>query len=940
MRNPNCNLCGLHKNAKSPCLWGEGPTPCDVMVIGRNPGEFEDKIGRLFVGRSGALLDELLQAANIKRENVYITNVVKCFSPGNRPYTTEERNACKVHLDQEIAAVRPKVIITLGGDALEAITGQTQMMKLAGQSIDFKDKNTGHEYQVLASVHPSYILRNIGYKERALKHFEIFGKILRGDTVTRSPVKYINIRTIDQFRKFMLKMSAQKTIVFDTETTGFDFLNDKILCYSFSWKENTAVVLPLLGYKEEAIWKPEELAEINVALKKIYADPSITWVAQNISFDAKFLKTAGIEIAGPIEDTMLLQTLCDENAIDLKGLKAMAALYTDMGNYDEPLNEYKTQLKIDRRKELQKVQKDIKDRIKDLKKMLKKADDVTTIEINQDIVALESELADLPKVNNDVTYADIPVDILWYYAAMDADATMRVFNILTEKLYDISKIYAFSHNARPVTNMSKYYNRLVMKLRRVLDDMEYLGAQVDINYLHKLDEQYSKRLIELNDLLLETDAVAETRKKLLKKNQRKAEERYKNLKTVIDYKAGATNKKPKFTQKEYGVHYGKPVEFNMNSHDHLRILLFDVLGLTHPFPEKKGKAGLSTDKEVLEKLENAHFCVKILQENRKLSKLHKTYVLGQIKRADNNNRIHTNFNQHIVVTGRLSSSDPNLQNIPRANKDIKRAFITDPDWHIVQMDYGQAEFRMWAELAKDLDMINDIKSGLDIHRATAAQFWGIPEEQVTKDQRSAAKFVVFGLMYGRGAASVARQVKIEVEEAEAIIEQFFMKYPTASRWLRVTRKFAQARGFSPGYFGRVRRLPYANMRDADQQKWSEAMRQAVNAPIQGGAADLTGMAMIKIYSELKAHPEWKAHLILTVHDSIILEVHKDSLNEVVKMCHRKMTEKFNNMEVPMEADIEIGPNWGDLVEIPADKIDVGVNKYLIEGINIKEVEKG
>lgn len=928
MRNPNCSLCGLCKGVNTICLWGEGQTPCDIMVIGRDPGEQEDKKGQPFIGRSGQLLNELLQAAGLRRKDVYISNLVKCRPSENRPHTLEERNACRVYLDQEISIVQPKVIITLGGDALEALTGQTQMMKLAGKVFNVKNKNTGFKCQVFAGVHPSYILRNIGYKERALKHFEGFGRTLRGEAQERSSVKYITVQTIEQFRKFMVQMRKQKAIVFDTETTGFDFLNDRILCYSFSWKENTAVVLPLLGYKEAIIWTEKELAEINTALKEIYADPSITWIAQNISFDNKFLITANIHIAGPFEDTMQLQTLCDENAVNLKGLKAMANFYTDMGNYDEPLDVCKTQLKIKKRKKLQAAQKVRKDRIKEFKKMLKKANDTDIIEINQDIVVLEGELDDLSKVSKDITYADIPTDILWPYAAMDADATMRVFNVLTKKLRDESNTYAHQHHMRPPTNMVRYYQRMVMRLRKVLDIMEYRGAKVDIDYLHVLDKKYSKRLVELKQPLFNMDAVNETCKHLLKKSQKKAEERYKKLKTVIDYNAGTTDKKPKFTQKAYGIHYGKLISFNMNSHDHLRILLFDVLKLRHPFPHKKGKAGLSTDKEVLEALENSHPCVAILQENRKLSKLHTTYVQGQIKRADINDRIHTNFNQHIAVTGRLSSSDPNLQNIPRANKDIKKAFIpTTKDWYLVQMDFSQAEFRMWAELSNDTDMINDIKNGLDIHRATAAQFWRISEEMVSKEQRNAAKFVVFGLMYGRGAESVAKQVKISTEEAKTIIDQFFAKYPVASRWLAATKKFAEGRGFSPGYFGRVRRLPHACLRHVDRQQWGEAMRQAVNAPIQGGAADLTGIAMIKIYSELKVHPEWHAHLILTVHDSIILEMPKDSLGPVIKMCHQKMTENVDNMKVPMAAEIEIGPNWGDLTEIPADNIDESLKKF-------------
>lgn len=935
MRNPNCNLCGLCNGVNTICLWGEGYPPCDVMVIGRDPGEEEDKIGRPFVGRSGKLLEELLQAAGLKREDVFISNICKCRPPGNRPHTSEERTACRVYLDQEIAAVQPKVIIVLGGDALEAITGQTQVMKLAGQTINFK--NDKIDCQVFVSVHPSYILRNDSYKERAIKHFEDFGRLLRGeDSIKSSPVKYVYVQTIEQVRKLIVKMHQQKFIVFDTETTGFDFLHDKILCFSFSWKENTAVVLPLLGYKQAAIWPEQDYNEIITSLQNLFANPNIEWCAQNISFDAKFMKTYNMEIVGPIHDTMILQTLCDENAVDLKGLKDMAKLYTDMGDYSEPLEKFKTGLKIEKRKVIQTERKEIKGRIKDLKKMLKKVEQEVVqsthtarqaIDITYDIIVLEHKLEELKNVDKDISYAEIPTNTLWPYAAMDADATMRIFNVLMSKLYEESAKHAFSHNGKPPVNMVRYYKKLVMKLRRVLNDMEYHGAKLNLVYLAELDEKYTKRLSELEVELLEMGGVKQTEVVLLKESQKKAGKRYDTLKSVMDYKAG-TGKKPKLTKKEYCIKHEKTIEFNMNSHVHLRILLFDVLKLVHPFPNKKGKTGLSTDVEVLEALEDKHPCVTKLQENRKLSKLHKTYVKGQMKLADANARVHTDFNQHITVTGRLSSSHPNLQNIPRANKEIKRAFVVEPGYFILQLDLAQAEFRFWAELSNDRDMISDIASGMDIHRATASQFWGIPEKDVTSEQRSAAKFVVFGLMYGRGAESVAKQVKISTEEAQAIIDQFFAKYPVASRWLRSTKTFTEKRGFVSGYFGRVRRLPYARLRHMDRQKWGESMRQAVNAPIQGGAADLTGIAMIKIHSELKVHPELKAHLILTVHDSIILEVYKKDLVTVMKMCHQKMIENVDDMTTSMAADIEVGLNWGDLQSISINNIDREVAEYL------------
>ncbi len=1042
-RNSNCANCNLCQSVKTVCVWGEGPQNADVMFIGRDPGATEDEQGRPFVGAAGQILNELIEIAGLKRENVYISNIVKCRPPNNRPPTDDEKKACRTYLNEEIQKINPKIIVCLGGDSFEAITGYTGIMGYAGTYIEQNNR------KIFASVHPSYILRNRPYKQiaeehfkslgrlvynmsptnnvpkvvviaknpnnqdgmsiqtlnvlldyaklirqqiyfidlnqpdllqaivnvlpavvvtlggeclekitgkkgdlktagklinftkdnitftimptvslsyltrdsgympRVIKHWECIGRIARGESVElpRATTNYVFIQDIEKARKLFTRMVQCKRISFDLETTGFDFQTDRILCWAFSWKPHTAVILPILGQHEKEIWSLEEKKEIKNRLKDLFKNSNIEWIAHNIAFDEKFLIQQNIHIEGTIHDTMLLSTLIDENAKDLKGLKSLAELYTDLGDYSAPLEEYTKDLKATKARELHSKKKEIKDKIKKLVKFLEKASPGEVKSLKSSLIDLEYDLEELEEVSIDISYAEIPTDILWPYAAMDADATFRIFKLF----YEQKLRYASDLMVKPYgKSMVKLYNKLVMPLRKVLNDMEFLGAQLDLEYLAKLDDEYVDRTEQTEQELFAMPELKLVEQKLWETTAVKIGERYDKL------------KKPpgKISRIDYIKKYTKPIKFNMNSANHLCVLLYDVLKIV-PF-KVTPHGNPSTDAEVLEKLteDEVHPAIAKFQENRKLQKLHKTYVKGMQKRADKNGRVHTDFNQHITVTGRLSSSHPNLQNIPRANKDIKRAFITQPGWSIVQADYSQAEFRMWGQLSQDADMIADIAAGMDIHRVTASEFWQIPEDEVTKEKRSAAKFVVFGLMYGRGAESVAKQVKIKKIEAEAIIKQFFAKYPIAARWLQLTRNFAGSNGFVINHFGRVRRLPQA--KSPDRERAAEAMRQAVNAPIQGSAADMTGVALIRIWKQLRKR-NLRARLILTVHDSIILECPDEELFDVVTLCHDCMTAPIEGLNVPMDAEIEVGKNWAKIETWPNDQYHECYEKYLKYG---------
>ena len=342
------------------------------MFIGRDPGKEEDLQGRPFVGRSGQLLNEFLSTAGLSRRDVYISNLCKCSPPDNRNTTAVEKAACRQYLEAEIVTVNPKIIVTLGGDALEALTGQKKVMKVAGTSFHFK--NEFWEGQIFAALHPSYILRNISYKLRAENHFKDLGRIIRGEEIERTPVKYITVTDFNKIDTLISKISQQKRVAFDLETTSLNFLEAEILCFSFSWKKNTAVVLPMLGYKKERIWPDDQYNAIMGKIRALYTNPNIEWIAHNISYDGKVLNKNNITIKGKIHDTMLLSTLIDENAPDLKGLKPLAETYTDMGNYDKGLDEFKINLKAEKSKRLADKKKEVRSKIKDLTKLLKKVD--------------------------------------------------------------------------------------------------------------------------------------------------------------------------------------------------------------------------------------------------------------------------------------------------------------------------------------------------------------------------------------------------------------------------------------------------------------------------------------------------------------------------------------------------------------------------------------
>jgi DNA polymerase-1 len=354
-------------------------------------------------------------------------------------------------------------------------------------------------------------------------------------------------------------------------------------------------------------------------------------------------------------------------------------------------------------------------------------------------------------------------------------------------------------------------------------------------------------------------------------------------------------------------------DFNLNSPPQLREVLYDELGLQ---PGKRTtKGALSTDASVLEKLRDAHPIVDALLSWRELDKLNSTYLEALPKMADaRDGRIHTSFNQAAAATGRLSSSNPNLQNIPIRSdlgRQIRRSFIPgSPDQVLLVADYSQIELRVLAHLSGDEGLREAFESGTDIHAATAATVFGLPLEQVDPELRRRAKMVNYGLAYGMNAWGLAQRLDIPPDEAEEILDGYFAGFPKIREYLRAQVEQARKDGFTETILGRRRYIPELTSGNRRLQALGE--RQALNAPIQGSASDVFKLAMIGVDAALRDRDDLDCHMLLTVHDELVFEVPADRVEDAAALVADRM-EHAIDLEVPLRADVGWGPNWAEAV---------------------------
>lgn len=458
---------------------------------------------------------------------------------------------------------------------------------------------------------------------------------------------------------------------------------------------------------------------------------------------------------------------------------------------------------------------------------------------------------DLASVVNE--FADLKIAQIPEYCTSDKE-----YAILAALAGSFPKLAITMSEELASTGMTKVFKEIELPLVPVLFEMETNGIKLDVKALATFSKELKKELDRL------TTAIHE--------------------------------------------HAGE--EVNINSPSQLATILFEKLDLPTK-GIKKTQKGFSTAAPELEKLMATHSIIPLISEYRELAKLQSTYVeaLPQLVKSDG--RIHTTFNQTVTATGRLSSSNPNLQNIPiktELGNKIRQTFIADKGKKLIAADYSQIELRLVAHLAKDKSLINAFNEGADIHTRTAAEIAGVAESKVTKDLRRAAKAINFGVIYGMGPHALARSTGKSFKEAQDFIDQYFVLHKSVREYLDGTKAFAHAEGYVETLFGRRRYLP--ELESGVPMLVAAGERMAINMPVQGTAADIMKMAMIEVQGWLK-QSGWPAKMLLQVHDEIVIEVATDAVDKVAKGV-KEIMENIFDLSVPLVADVEVGTNWGDM----------------------------
>jgi len=451
------------------------------------------------------------------------------------------------------------------------------------------------------------------------------------------------------------------------------------------------------------------------------------------------------------------------------------------------------------------------------------------------------------KGKKQISMSEVPLTEVAEYACEDADITLRLRNYLEPRLKTLS--------------LWNLFTEIEMPLVRVLAIMEMNGVSLDVPKLAELSQKLAKELYELELKIYELSGE----------------------------------------------------KFNINSPQQLSHILFEKLKIHKELGIRKGmkktKTGYSTDSSVLNNL-SAHPLVKLILNYRELSKLKSTYIDALPKMINpKTGRIHTSYNQTVTATGRLSSSEPNLQNIPirsEIGKEIRKAFIPrDKGWLLLSADYSQIELRIVAHLSEDPLLIEAFRAGEDIHRKTASVIFGVPMDEVTKEMRSRAKAINFGIIYGMGPQRLAAETGLSLEEAKRFIETYFEKHPKVHFFIEKTIADARERGYVTTLLGRRRLIP--EIRSSTPYIRASAENIAINTPIQGTAADLIKRAMVKIQEEIEKR-ELKTKMIIQIHDELLFEVPEGELDEAKKLIKEEM-EGVMELLVPIVVDIGVGRNW-------------------------------
>ena len=622
------------------------------------------------------------------------------------------------------------------------------------------------------------------YGEPGAKKFSLENKSTKVTKINTKQYKKIILEK--DLDKLIKDLNTKGIISVDTETSSLNPQEAELIGISVSYAPNKSFYIPVGHKKNKCLSKDLVIKK----MKPILEDPSIKKVGQNIKYDYIIFKKSGIELTS-IEDTMLLS-------------------YTlDAGN---------NRHNMDTLSELHLGHKTIsyKDLVGTGKKQLK--------------------------------FSEVDLDKATEYAAEDADVTLRLYQILSERVEK--------------EKLNKIYEIFEKPMIKILSNLETCGVKVDDKYLKVLSKKFEARLIKI--------------------------------------------------QKEIYKISGK--EFNIGSPKQLGEIIYNDLKIAKLKKTKKGS--LATSAKILEDLAlTGHRFPNLVLEWRQVSKLKSTYTDAlQDHINKDTNRVHTSFLLAATNTGRLASSDPNLQNIPiktSDGKEIRKAFVAEKDNILISADYNQIEMRILADMADVKELKKAFKENQDIHNLTASQVFNLPMNKVSEDQRRKAKAINFGIIYGITQYGLAKQISVSNDDAQQFINSYFKKFPEIKDYMQTTVKICRKQGFVTNIFGRRIHLRGINDKNFSVRSFQE--RAAINAPIQGSAADIIRLAMIKIDNTLGQNKMVK--MLLQIHDELIFECSRKDENKVKKLIKDAMvsvsSSEHHMFSIPLEVSINSGNNWGE-----------------------------
>ena len=603
---------------------------------------------------------------------------------------------------------------------------------------------------------------------------------------------YSVVTNLEELQNYInLIEENEKIVAFDCETTSLDTLNTQLVGFSLSSQAGKGIYVPLYTSNlfENLDFIPQDKALEQIA--RLFNNPQVTVILHNGKFDYKVLRSSGIKI--------------NNNKVSCKLVDTMIAewlLNSDKTGKNSYSLEYLAETKLG-------------------------------------LKGIEYE--DL--VPKGQTFADLPVEKAYPYAAEDADFTFQLWPKLEPQLKS--------------QNLYELFTSTEMRLMPLLAEMEIQGIHLDSQTLYDYNKELTIGIEDIQNKIYSTVGHA----------------------------------------------------FNIASPKQLQEVLFTERGLK---PTKKTKTGYSTDTSVLEELALYDPVPKMILEYRELAKLQSTYVETLPSMCDKNERIHTDFIQTGTATGRLSCREPNLQNIPvrnEAGRKIRSAFTATPGTILISADYSQIELVVLAHLSQDKNMCNAFISGTDVHKATAALIFGVPQEEVTPQMRRTAKTINFGVIYGMSAFRLANDLGISRTQAAEFIENYFKTYSSVNDFINSTIQKTEETGFVQTIFGRKRHI--ANINSKNKLEKSGAERMAVNTPVQGSAADIVKKAMLDVSKALEEE-NTQAKLILQVHDELLVECpdNPQTIEKTISIIKEKM-ENAVKLNVPLKVSIEYGKNWGE-----------------------------